>query len=145
MVEGGTTAELVAESIGCHRNTVLDWIKNEKWEKGKKTKEILQTVRKSTAELAEDLGLTRERVVEKIKEFQEAQKPVFHEDREGQVDAIDVPDYNTQIKGNQQAMDVLDIGKKADVVVESLHPIVIETTDGKEIRFDTERKTHKAP
>lgn len=147
LYEAGNSTRAIAEKTGVSHRTIAEWLKNE--EKGKLATEIQQKEKEGLLALAADIGLTEKRTLQKIVEFQDATRIIWVKDKPDDVNpeeteeldnrhpkngtySMEVPDYNVQLKGNQQAIEVLKM-KEQDQASMLQETVIIEHTEGKTI------------
>jgi len=128
--ELGKSLRDIGKDFGVSYQAVFQWAEKGNWVKNALLTKIEQQEEKNVIALAAKVGVTHRRVLEKISEFLEAQKVVRVKDNpdeggEPKDYTIEVPDWPTQIKGNEQAISVLKMAEKDNNLGPGFTPIMI--------------------
>ena len=141
MHEAGSSLRQISDKLKVSTQTLMVWKKEYEWEpKGsfiiKATQKAQRKEIETILDIATRRGLTTEKVIDKVLEFQDAMKPVNVKDKKGESEeeseyTMEYPDYPTQIKGNAQAMEVLQMNQQANLEINTPMPVMIVTSRGK--------------
>jgi len=135
MYESGESLRTIADILKINYHSVHNWSEKGEWIKGSLSTQIAQSTEKGILALAEEIGLTKRHSMEKIVEFQDATRVIWVKDKPGTSDeperyTIDAPDYAVQMRGNQQALDVLNLVNKGEITANVAIPILIQNPEG---------------
>jgi len=135
LFESGVPRNQISKKLTIDYNTLLAWERNDGWEKNKLVPQIQEEIHKTTLELAIERGLTKGRIIDKIANLLDAQKPVgLNENGDDGPGVIYADDSQTQVKAARLAVDVLGmVTLKEEINIKLPQMVQIETADGNKI------------